>query len=144
MNFITLGRCKPIKRGKMSWGMWTPLFDHWHEAQTCHQQVRTFCPMGEKFRDFLANQSGRNASRLGLMGWHRRTSGSALCCIFQYRVESTTILSHLCGKSAWLFFFKTSFSHWLLVTAKTSKESVKMTTTTTFQGISPGAKSSSR
>lgn len=65
----------------------------WHEAETCHQQERRalgFCPIGEEFCDVLSNQSGPNAGGMGLVGWHRRTSGSGLRYVFQYRVESTS------------------------------------------------------
>lgn len=46
--------------------------------------------MREEFCGVLSNQSGSNAGGLGLVGWHRRTSGSGRRYVFQCRVESTS------------------------------------------------------
>lgn len=46
--------------------------------------------MRGEFCAVLSNQSGSNAGGLGLVGWHRRTSGSGLRYVFQCRVESTS------------------------------------------------------
>lgn len=70
---------------KMSSGMWTPLAAPWHAAQTCHQRDRSalrLWPIREEFCDAPANQVRRNAGGLGLVGWHRRTSGSGRRYIF--------------------------------------------------------------
>lgn len=99
-------------------GMWT-LTEHGHEAETCHQQERWalwFYPIGEEFCNVLSNQSGSNAGGMGLMGWHRRTNGSGLRYVFQYRVESTSCRISA-GKA--VDYFSISLSS-LLVTAKTS------------------------
>lgn len=65
--------------------------------------------MGEEFCDVLSNQSGSNAGGMGLVGWHRRTNGSGLRYVFQYRVESTSCRISA-GKAVDFFFFSISFS----------------------------------
>lgn len=83
-----------------------------NEAETCHQQEKRslgFCPMGEEFCDVLSNQSGSNAGGMGLAGWHRRTNGSGLRYVFQYRVESTSC--RISAGKAVDFFLKKIVSH---------------------------------
>lgn len=100
--------------------------------------------MGEGLGDASANQRRRNADGLGLVGWHRRTSGSGLRYIFSV---SGGVYIHpvasLRGKKKHARLF-ISFSSEYLLTAEATEYSAKMTTTTTFQGISPNGKSSSR
>lgn len=77
-----------------------------------------FCPMREEFCGVLSNQSGPNAGGLGLVGWHRRTSGSGVRYVFQCRAESTSCRISA-GKAEDFFFLLVS--HRLAVAAETSK-----------------------
>lgn len=63
--------------------------------------------MREAFCDVLSNQSGSNAGGMGLVGWHRRTSGSGVRYVFQCRVESTSCRISA-GKAEDFFFILVS------------------------------------
>lgn len=67
--------------------------------------------MGEEFCDAPANQVRRNAGGLGLVGWHRRTSGSGRRYIFSvsggvyiHPVASLRASTQKKQKNARLFF----------------------------------------
>ncbi|XP_032394353.1 jupiter microtubule associated homolog 1 [Etheostoma spectabile] len=77
---------------------------------------------------------------MGLVGWHRRTHGSGLRYV-QSVSGGVFIPSELCGEGGGLFLL---VSHCVFVIAEASKYSIKMTTTTTYKGMEPGSKSSSR
>lgn len=55
--------------------------DLWGSTQWQRSSVKPR-PMRGEFCDVLPNQSGPNAGGLGLVGWHRRTSGSGLRYVF--------------------------------------------------------------
>lgn len=79
--------------GKEPSGLWSFLSDPSQEPETCHQQdirLLKFCPMRGEFCTVLSNHNVSNTGGLGLVGWHRRTSGSVLRYVFQCRVESTS------------------------------------------------------
>uniref|UniRef100_UPI0037E9BA51 jupiter microtubule associated homolog 1-like n=1 Tax=Semicossyphus pulcher TaxID=241346 RepID=UPI0037E9BA51 len=78
---------------------------------------------------------------MGLVGWHRRTSGSGLRYVFQCRVESASCRISA-GEGGGLFFYY-FFKDYLFLPIHRNYF-IKMTTTKHFTGMEPGAKSSSR
>ncbi|XP_020491879.2 jupiter microtubule associated homolog 1 [Labrus bergylta] len=99
--------------------------------------------MREQFCDTLSNQRGPNAGGMGLVGWHRRTSGSGLRYVFQCRVESASCRISAGEEGGGLFLFYYFLIDCLFLPLRRN-DTRKMTTTTNFKGMEPGAKSSSR
>lgn len=150
----------PNRWNKMSSGMWALLSARWHAAQTGHQRDRSSLrlqPMGEELRGAPANR--RRAPRRSSQSAEaeRWWAGSGGLAPQNQRIWSTLYffsvgwsLHPSCRISAGEegekntpdFFI--SFSSEYLLTAEATEYSAKMTTTTTFQGISPNGKSSSR
>lgn len=59
--------------------------------------------MREGFCAAVSNQSGSSAGGLGLVGWHRRTSGSGSSYVFPVS-GGVSVQSHLCGAKVLGFF----------------------------------------